>query len=176
MASRSPAATICPPPLSLAATSPKSAIACKTTWRSPPRTAAIPAGVIEAAFAISIPRARTNFIASNGVSTPAIAAAVISPTECPATKLYFPCALKARALSNPAATISGCALAVSLISSASAVVPKWIRSRSIASDHCLSKFFASASSSHDVSIPGVCEPCPGAMIASTWLIYWVTNE
>ena len=80
-ASKSPAATICPPPLSFAATRPKSEIALRTISRSPPNTAAIPAGAIAAAFAISTPRVRTNFIASRGVKTPAIAAAVISPTE-----------------------------------------------------------------------------------------------
>ncbi|CAB4539564.1 unannotated protein [freshwater metagenome] len=66
--------------------------------------------------------------------TPAIAAAVISPTECPATNAQDPVAPRACALMSPAATISGCALAVSFISSAPAVVPKLITFRPIASD------------------------------------------
>ncbi|CAB4596971.1 unannotated protein [freshwater metagenome] len=92
--------------MSFAATKPKSLIAFKTTVRSPPSTAAIPAGFSAAAFAISIPRARTNFIASISLITPASAAAVISPTECPATTVNLESA-KALAPSKPAATISG---------------------------------------------------------------------
>ena len=63
-------------------------------------------------------------MASSGEKTPAIAAAVISPTECPATQAYFPAAPSARALSSPAATMSGCAFSVSLISVSSAFVPR----------------------------------------------------
>ena len=88
-ASRFPAATICPAPLSFAATSPSSLIAASTTDLSPPRTAAIPAGAIDAALAISCPRRCTNFMASISVIVPASAAAAISPTEWPATSETF---------------------------------------------------------------------------------------
>ena len=123
-ARKSPAATICPPPLSFAATSPASAIACKTSSRTPPNTALIPDSLPMAAFAISTPRVRTRRSASTSEKTPAIAAAVISPTECPAINEKSLSAPIARALSKPAATISGWALAVSRISSASACVPR----------------------------------------------------
>ena len=91
-------------------------------------------------------------------------AAVISPTEWPAaTDGVTPSALK---LNKPAATISGWALAVSLISSASADVPSVKRSVPISSDQAAHVSRSVESFSHALSIPGVCEPCPGAMIAS----------
>ena len=46
-------------------------------------------------------------MASMGVSAPAIAAAVISPTECPATYENDPAAPSACALMRPVATMSG---------------------------------------------------------------------
>ena len=71
-------------------------------------------------------------MASSSVIVPASAAAAISPTEWPATKDAFTSEPSAWALIRLAATIKGCALAVSLISSASATVPKRSRSRLIA--------------------------------------------
>jgi hypothetical protein len=51
---------------------------------SPPTTAAIEVACRAAADAIALPRLVTNLIASSSLSTPETAAAVISPTECPA--------------------------------------------------------------------------------------------
>ena len=117
----------------------------------------MPDGFAAAAFAISTPRARTSVNASIGEITPAMAAAVISPTEWPATKENF-VASKARKARRPAATMSGCALAVSLISSASAVVPRRTRSRPIASDQLRSRELFWESSSREESMAGVCDP------------------
>ena len=125
--------------------------------RSPPSTAAIPADFSAAAFAISMPRARTNFMASISLITPASAAAVISPTECPATTINLE-SDSARAPNRPAATISGWAFAVSLISSASAVVPSLTKSKLISADQALSNSSASGSAIQGVNIPGVCVP------------------
>ena len=82
--SRVPAATIWPAPFSLAAVSPCSASLATTASRSPPRTAVMPVGRAAAASAIARPRSRTRTMACSALITWAPAAAVISPTECPA--------------------------------------------------------------------------------------------
>ena len=62
---------------------PAAAMAASTSTGSPPRTALMPVGVAALAWAIPRPRSATKVIASWAESTPAAAAAVISPTECP---------------------------------------------------------------------------------------------
>ena len=124
-ASSAPAATICPPPLELAATSCAALIASRTSSSSPPRTAAIPVGDAAAAWAMPVARTRIKRIASSSLRIPESAAAVISPTECPA-KSRFSDPRRAsvrRPVTIPAATIKGWAIAVSLIASSSASVP-----------------------------------------------------
>lgn len=66
-----------------------------------------------------------------------------------------------------AATIRGWVTAVSVISSAVAVVPEPSRSRLASFDQVASWSRAPGSSSQVASMPGVCEPCPGARIEST---------
>src|SRR5690606_25414668 len=122
-----PAATICPEPLSLAGVSPAALIAASTSSRSPPSTAVMPVGVTAEASAMPRPRSATSARASRVVSTPATAAAVNSPTLCPATASADAAAdsrspKRARLAATPALTSSGWATAVSRISSASAVV------------------------------------------------------
>ena len=56
-----------------------------TSSRSPPSTALIPVGVCALAWAIARPRSLTKTIADSAVIARAPAAAVNSPTECPAT-------------------------------------------------------------------------------------------
>ena len=78
----------------------------------------MPVGVTAAAAAIALPRSRTSTMACSAVITPAPAAAVISPTLCPATaptcRRRRPGAGTARAATTrPAATSSGWATAVS---------------------------------------------------------------
>ena len=65
--------------------SPWRSIVASTSSGSPPSTALIPVGVAALASAIARPRSATKRIASVSESTPAPAAAVISPTECPAS-------------------------------------------------------------------------------------------
>ncbi len=73
---------------------------------------------------------------------------------------------------RPAAVIaarhesSGCATAVSLISSASAVVPHRIRSQPASSEAAPRNSATPGTSSHGARKPGVCAPCPGAVIMS----------
>ncbi len=71
--------------------------------------------------------------------------------------------------SRVAATISGWAIAVSVISSVEAVVPSRARSKPLAVDHTASRSAAPGSSSHGDSIPSVCDPCPGTSNAITFL-------
>ena len=84
--------------------------------------------VAAAASAIARPRSRTSTIACSAVMARAPAAAVSSPTLCPATAPIRPnasagCGNSSNAASRPAATSSGWATAVSRIVSASASVP-----------------------------------------------------
>ena len=105
-----------------------------TSSGSPPSTALMPVGVAALACAIARPRWATKRMASVSVSTPAAAAAVISPTECPA-RAPVPAGagvaavavlpVSARRASSPAPTSSGWATAVSLMVSSSDVVP-WV--------------------------------------------------
>ena len=48
-----------------------------------------------------------------------------------------------------------------------AVVPSRARSRPLICDHVATRSAAPDSSSHEASMPGVWEPCPGASNAST---------
>ena len=134
-----PAATICPAPFTLAGVSPCASIAASTVVSSPPRTAVIPVGSMAAARAIACPRTATSRSASATLTTPAIAPAASSPTLCPAVARPEPVAggapsKRAPAAASAAATSSGWATAVSLISSAPAVVPYRTRSRPVSSD------------------------------------------
>ncbi len=90
IASTEPAATIWPAPLRLAGVRPAASIAATTSAGSPPRTATMDVGTRSQAAAISAPRRAARATASAGVSTPATAAAVISPTLCPATTVFEP--------------------------------------------------------------------------------------
>src|SRR5918997_1953959 len=123
-----PAATIWPVPLELAAVSPWRTSAASTSSGLPPTTAVIEVGVTALAAAMARPRSRTSTIACSADSTPTPAAAVISPTECPAAtpmkgNASAGCGKSSRAASSPEATSSGCAIAVSRMVSASASVP-----------------------------------------------------
>ncbi len=74
------------------------------------------------------PRSRTKTMACSADSTPTPAAAVISPTECPAAtpmkgKASAGWGNSSSAASSPEATSNGWAMAVSRIVSASASVP-----------------------------------------------------
>lgn len=83
----------------------------------------MPVSVTAEASAMASPRVRTSDSASASDSTPAYAAAVISPTLWPATAPKTAGEPSAEADSRPAATSRGWATAVSRISSASAFVP-----------------------------------------------------
>ncbi len=167
-ASRAPAATIWPAPLRLAGVSPAASMPAATSSGSPPSTADMPVGVSAQAAAISAPRRAANATASAGVRAPETAAAVSSPTLCPATtRSVSPSRPSRPATIAPSATISGWVTAVSLISSASAVVPSRTRSRPASSLHEPSCSATPGSSSQAASMPGVCEPCPGAKMAIT---------
>ena len=72
-----------------------------------------------------------------------------------------------RAMNRLIATTSGWVTAVSLIASASPVVPRVSRSASAIAPAQRKKDSAPGSSSQSVSIPGFCAPCPGARTAST---------
>ena len=169
-----PPATICPAPLLLAGVSPCSASLAKTTSASPPCTADIPVGVCAAAAAIALPRSRTNTMACSPEMMFEAAAAVISPTLCPAptpTTRYASAGWgnSSSRDTKPAATIKGCAMAVSLMVSASAVVPSSARSRPLTAESQCRRSAKVGISSQGAKKPGVCEPCPGAMTASTVL-------
>src|SRR5699024_8855394 len=84
-ASSEPAATVWPPPLTLAGLAPAASMAESTSSGWPPTTADVPVGVVAAAEAMPRPRTDTKRMASAEVRIPAICAAAISPTECPAT-------------------------------------------------------------------------------------------
>ena len=71
------------------------------------------------------------------------------------------------AASSAAATSSGWVRAVSLISSASAAVPRWTRSTPASADHQRSRASAPGRSSQGSRKPGFWEPWPGASTAST---------
>ncbi len=123
-----PAATTWPLPLLLAAVSPCRSIVASTSSGLPPITAVIEVGVVALAAAIDWPRSATKTIACSLEMTPTPAAAVISPTECPAATPILGYASagsgkSSAAASSPAATSSGWAIAVSRIVSASASVP-----------------------------------------------------
>ena len=99
-----------------------------TSSCEPPITALMPVGVTALAAAMPLPRSRTNTIACSADRTPTAPAAVISPTEWPAATPVRrnPSAgdgNSSRAVSIPAATRSGWAIAVSRMVSASASVP-----------------------------------------------------
>src|SRR5690625_2121573 len=171
-AARVPAATIWPPPLTFAGTRPAARIASEAACGSGPMTAAIPVSAWAAAAAIARPRTPTRAVASASVSTLAIAVAANSPTEWPATapaqEWTGPRSLPStHAVSSEVATMRGWATAVSLISSASAVVPRAMRSVRAASESSPRKSPAPSISNHSLSMPGVCDPCPGQSSAIT---------
>ncbi len=98
-------------------------------------------------------------MACSAVMTPAAAAAVISPTECPAPAAVSRnasegCGNSSSSATRPAATMSGCATAVSRMVSASDVVPWRTRSTpdTVASQDIRSS--KSGSSSHGARKPG----------------------
>ena len=104
---------------------------------SPPSTALMPVGSSAAASAIARPRSATKRIASASARTPAAAAAVISPTEWPAMppmRSARPSARRRPRVRRPAATMSGWAIAVSRMVSASLTVPWVARSMPAASE------------------------------------------
>ena len=169
--SRVPAATVWPAPLTFAAVAPQASIAARTSAGSPPTTALMPVGVAAAAAAMLLARSRTKVMASVSVSTPARADAVISPTEWPARMTgRVPSSTSNRdfAATSPAATISGCATAVSLMVSSSEVVPWAVRSMPAISLREARWPATGGSSSQGARKPGVWEPCPGQTIASTY--------
>ena len=116
----------------------------------------MPVGVAALASAIARPRSATKRIASSSVSTPAPAAAVISPTEWPGEDAgadgtasgSSAAPHSARSASRPAPTSSGWATAVSLMVSSSDVVPWVTRSTSAASERAVSWSRRPGSSSH----------------------------
>lgn len=120
-----PAATICPAPLTFAGVRPSFSRCATETSGSPPSSADMPVSVIAAASAMARPRLRTRVRAAVSSRTPAKAAAVISPTLCPATApgAMSEMAPSAEADRIPAATSSGWATEVSRMASASACVP-----------------------------------------------------
>jgi len=177
---RVPAATIWPAPLTFAGVRPCRAIAASTASWSPPSTAVIPVGSAAAAAAMARPRTATSRIASSAVSTPAMTPAASSPTLCPAAASAGTSPGKPPARAGPgragperaeaatiaAATSSGCATAVSLISSALAVVPNLTRSQPASSEAVPKRSATPGSSSQGARKPGVCAPCPGAVMIS----------
>src|SRR5690606_15718390 len=96
-------------------------------------------------------------------STPAPTTAASSPTECPAIPSGRRSARAARAFAaiSEAATMSGWAMRVSRMVSASDSVPCLIRSTSAASEYDVRLSATPSSSSQGARKPGVCEPCPG---------------
>src|SRR3954454_2267108 len=175
--SSDPAATTWPPPLRLAGTSPCRSIAASTSSGSPPRTADIPVGVCAHERAIARPRTAVSAIAASTDRTPASAAAVSSPTLCPVMTTSRPaCGVcttgpgippSSPAMNRLIATTSGCVTAVSLMASASPVVPSSSRSASAIAPAQRKNDSAPGRSSQSVSIPGFWAPCPGARTAST---------
>ena len=156
--------------------SPAAAAVASTSSRAPPSTAVIPVGVTAAAAAIALPRSRTKTMACSALITPVPAAAVISPTLCPAPTPTVPtatagCGNTSSSATSPAATMSGCATAVSLMVSASLVVPCATRSMPATVPSQLSRSATPGSSSQGPRKPGVWEPWPGATTASTALAF-----
>ena len=154
-----PAATTWPAALRLAAVRPCLASVSSTSSGSPPSTAVMPVGVAADAVAIARPRSRTSTRAASAVITPAPAAAVISPTLCPATapttlKASEGCGNNASAASRPDATSSGWAIAVSLMVSASEVVPWATRSSPHTAENQSSRSSTPGTSSQGVRKPG----------------------
>src|SRR6478735_6613592 len=175
--SRVPAATVWPAPLTLAAVAPAAPMAARTSAGSPPTTALMPVGVAAAAAAILLARSRTNVMASDSDRTPAREAAVISPTEWPARMTgSVPSSTSNSdfAVTRPAATIRGCATAVSLMVSSSEVVPWAVRSMPAISLREARRPATGGSSSQGARKPGVWEPCPGQTIASTEPAFQIT--
>jgi hypothetical protein len=166
--SRDPAATTCPPPFMFAGTRPWASIAASTSAGSPPRTADIPVGVSAHARAMARPRTAVSAIAASTDSTPASAAAVSSPTLCPAMTTSRPACGEwrtgpgippsSRAMNRLIATTSGWVTAVSLMASASPVVPSSRRSAPAMAPAQRKKDSAPGRSSHSVSIPGFWAP------------------
>src|ERR1019366_8978492 len=165
-----PAATICPAVLTFAGVRPCLARAASASSWSPPSTAVIPVGSAAEASAIAVARTRTSRSASSALITPAMTPAASSPTLCPAVasagrSLASPPA-RAPAATRAAATSRGWATAVSLISSALAVVPYLMRSQPASSEAAPSRSATPGSSSQGARKPGVCAPCPGAVMIS----------
>ena len=168
-----PAATICPAALTFAGVRPFSAMAASTSPWSPPSTAVIPVGSAADAAAIAVARTVTRRIASSADRTPAMTPAASSPTLCPAaasaeTSPASPRA-SAPAAASAAASSSGCATAVSVISSAFAVVPYLMRSQPASSEAAPRCSATPGSSSQGARNPGVCAPCPGAVMINILL-------
>jgi len=120
---------------------------------------------VAAADAVAVPRAATSFMAFCSLRMPAPAAAATSPTEwpaIPAVLLFHPepepsSSTAARDMID-AATINGCAMAVSRIVSASEVVPCRARSMpaaSLSAARCSAKRGSASQGSRN---PGVCDP------------------
>src|SRR5450755_404743 len=180
-----PAATICPAPFTLAAVSPCASIDASTVASSPPSTAVSPVGWAAAASAIARPRTETSRSASAALSTPAMTPAASSPTLWPAAASPGPAAGRsssgsavspkgavspksAGATASAAATSSGWATAVSLISSAPAVVPNRTRSTPASSDQEPRRVATPGTSSQGERKPGAWAPWPGAVMTSTF--------
>ena len=168
-----PAATTWPPPLVLAAVSP-----CRSEGPWPPRRGRrrAPRSCRWGSPRSRRPcpgRARGRRPSRRRRSAPRrAAAAVISPTECPALAPTLaprtPGGKSGPTAARPAPTISGWATAVSLIVSASDVVPWATRSRPATSESDSSRSRKIGSSSQGARKPGVWEPCPGQTITSTY--------
>ncbi len=125
-ASRAPAATIWPAPLRLAGVSPAASMAATTSSGSPPSTADMPVGVSAQAAAISAPRRAAKRDGLGWRRARRRRRRRSARRRCARRRPRSPRRLAARAgprRSTPSATISGWVTAVSLISSASAVVP-----------------------------------------------------
>ena len=158
-----PAATIWPAPLTFAGVSPWESSAASTSSWSPPSTAVMPVASAAAALAMARPRTPTRRIASSADSTPAITPAASSPTLCPAampacSRTWPRSPLSASAAAMAAATSSGWAMAVSVISSAPAVVPYLTRSHPARSDQAVRRSAKPGRSSQGVRKPGACAP------------------
>ena len=129
----------------------------------PPTIALMPVGSSAAASAIARPRTPTSRSASSVEKTPASARDASSPTEWPATpndevSTRLESCSQAMRL---AATMSGCAIWVSRIVSASDRVPCSSRSTPDASEKAATRSATPSSSSQGERNPGVCEPWPG---------------
>ena len=165
-----PAATTWPAPFTFAGSRPSPANAADTSSGLPPSTALIPVGSSAHAAAISRPRTAARATAASADNTPARAVAASSPTEWPAVGASAGSdtfSSSRDAASSAVATISGWVTAVSRISSADASVPSRRRSSEAVSDHAANCCSTAGSSSQGASMPGVCDPWPGASRAIT---------